>query len=449
MNEFVYEEETAAQQALARFGRLRTPHAAAVELPAMSPALRTHHDAQALKENVALRMPLNVVTPYLTARGFLNGLSEMLGAPGHDSTLVALETRPFVIPDPESEALSLNCIARRNLSAISEREGIAIPDSVRSLMMSGLSGDSQKGRRVAYTAWKDAQRKYGFSHLADFLRTLYDVVQSDVFLAPSCIIRAEPSRLARALGWAYDVLEEEFTEPMFRMHGIHLLLHSEVFSDDPDSRELRLRLYSELDKWAGRERREGMVFSFKVYDANGYLTGVDSGSTFRRNLSEFVTEVSERVRRAMGLVMAHNLGLWGIGMIDSGADLAAFRMSGKALRIDTPIWRGPRKGHRKLPPMVSVSTLVEEPHGDWQRQYQSNRTFVTPPHVPAKPYWQGKYAEQVVYASRVRTDTYLELVKEYREAAMEPEIPLAEALRSRVMDSEARQELVDLCPSLG
>ncbi len=147
-------------------------------------------------------------------------------------------------------------------------------------------------------------------------------------------------------------------------------------------------------------------------------------------------------------MFAHNFGLWCLGMLDSGADAASFRMSGESLKIDVPI-RSPGKGYRKPPGLWSPTTLVEESKDDWQRQFQRTRAFPTPPHVSPAPYWLDRYTDQLVYAARVRMDSLLELAKEYREAGLDSNIPIGEALRSRIMDSEARQELVDLCPSLG
>lgn len=445
MQEFEYVESPEAQMALARFGELRTP-AMQVEMPTMSPGVRTQYDAAALMANLRRGMDLPVISPYLSNRGYLSGLSSLLGVT--PPRLVEVYDLPLVIPDLESEALSFNCNARANFRKVSRLEGTSISRAVDELMMSGLSADATKGRKSSYQAWKDVARRFGFTTLTQFLRAHLRAIGSDVFLAPTVILRSDPRKLTRTLGWAYEILDEELTQPQFKIHGIHLLIHSEVFADDPAARETRREFFAKLDTWTGNESLENLILSFKVHDGQRNLTSLDAGSTYRRNLSEFVTEVGERVRRAKGALVAHNFGLWSLGMLDSGADTASFRMSGGSLKIDVPISH-PGRGYRKPPGLWSWTTLVEEPKEDWQRQYQKNREFPTPPHVEVVPYWMEKYTDQLVYAARVRTDLLLELAKEYRQAGLDPSIPLGEALRSRIMDSEARQELVDLSPSLG
>lgn len=83
-------------------------------------------------------------------------------------------------------------------------------------------------------------------------------------------------------------------------------------------------------------------------------------------------------------------------------------------------------------------------------QWRGKKAFPVPHGVEPRPYWNnGSYEEQVLYTSHIRCASLVELGREYRAAGADGSIPLSEALRSRIMQSEIRQQLVDLCPSLG
>ena len=58
------------------------------------------------------------------------------------------------------------------------------------------------------------------------------------------------------------------------------------------------------------------------------------------------------------------------------------------------------------------------------------------------------WGDRQVHVTRPRCGTFVELVGEYRSATMDPEVTLREAVRSRVNESELRQELMDMCLSI-
>ena len=433
-------EAIGVQNALSRFGLLRTP-AGSYEMPAMSPGIRTDVDAEAVLKTMRGGVPVMVITPYLSWSGshgsvLRAGLRSARGG-------AALEPL-LILPDPESEAFSFSCVARNRY-----RKTSAVPVAIRELMRCGLTHDRERGERLeVYQGWNHVEAAYGFAGLEKWLETRYVDAGSRVFFAIGPILRSNPSNVVRCFELTRTILLDEVSAAVFHMYGVHLILHVELFNGSEEAKAALGMIYEQLEILLTSQAVPDLFVSFKIHDASGDLQDPQVGSARRRALSEFVSDVAERVRRARGAFIAHNFANLGLGMLDSGADVAAFRVSGP-MRIDMPI-QVPRKGPRRSPTLLNPGTLSEDTVDALAARWRAKKAFPVPHGVEPQPYWNSSsYQDQVLYASHTRCAGLVELGREYRAAGVDGSIPLSEALRSRIMQSEIRQQLVDLCPSLG
>ncbi len=272
---------------------------------------------------------------------------------------------------------------------------------------------------------------------------------SSVFLAIGPIVRASERGVREAFEIGKTILMDEVGKHGFPLFGIHFLLHSELVNRSEPSKAALGLFYDELDKLLGGRSVPRLITSLKVYDGSSTLQDSQSGSPRRRALSEVVSEVTERVRRHGGALIGHDFGNLGLGILDSGADVASFKVSGLGpLRIEMPV-QPSTSGPRSTPSLFNHATLSEEPVDVILPKWRAARAFPTPTGVEPRPYWDAPYQEQVLYAAQVRCASLVEMGREYREAGLDRATPLSEALRNRVLRSEVRQQLLDLCPSLG
>lgn len=436
-----------SQKVFARFGILNTSKGSFM-MPCVSPGIRTAYDAKALLDNMSGGLQPQVITPYLSyRRSILPTLADLLGRSYLKKLIEPF--RPLIIPDPESEALSFNCIARNNFKKLGD-----VPSTVKTLLTTGLTSNPEKGKPKVHSAWKMVRKDFGLSTVKEWAMKLHRAIGADVFLAPSPIMRGNPKLVKESFESGYAILDEAIAEAEFPMNGLHLLLHAELFKDGDEAAKARKEIYSELGKWyTFKERYSGIFLSFKIHDPSNYLTDPSSGSVRRRILSEFVTEISERVTKAKGATIGHNFGNWSIGLMDSGGDIATFRVSGE-MRIDMPIKsdkkRKKGKDSKRIPPIFDKGTLSDISLAITKDLYKDKKAFPVPLCMESKDYWDlESYKDRAIYAYRTRCGTLVELGEEYREAGLHKKIPLREALHNRIMQSEIRQELIDLCPSIG
>ena len=429
-------EDLGVHQAIARFGILHTP-TGGYDLPAMSPGIRTETDARAVLLTASGGLAIEAVTPLLSwGKSFGRTILDAFSGAGGEAQVKP----PLVVPDPEAEAFSFNCIARGRFAGMADT-----PPLVKRLMSCSLSGGD--GREEVYPHWKKYAAHYGFAALEEWLESRYEDVGSRTFFALGPIIRANATRVVQCFNHVRTILEDEVAKALFPMHGAHFLMHSEMFSNTPESQAALAKMYDQLELLLDAPPVPDLFVSFKVWDANGSLLDPQAGSARLRVLSEFTTEISERVRRFRGAVIGHNFANLGLGILDSGADIASFRVSGP-MRIDTPV-RSVFRGPRPVPRLFNHGTLSEEPVEAVVAQWRSRRAFPVPAGVTPQPYWTKEgYTDQLLYASHVRCAALVELGREYRAAGLDKTIPLSEALRSRILRSEVRQALLDLSPSL-
>jgi len=451
-----------SQKAKARFGELVTGKGS-FKLPYISPAIRTHRDCGALLENIKNGLYPQVITPYASCRSsVMSDLKDILGL-SYETTSATGYVRPetLIIPDPEYEAISFNCIARKNFIILG-----SIDKNYRSLFKTALTSSKNTDSRIKVEkAWRDITKNYGYTGITDWATSILEGVESDIFLAPTPIVRGTEDSVLNAFGHGYNILDEAMSENKFNIYGIHFLFHWNLFLEsNENSSKARKKIYDMLDTWhtANRDRYSSLVFSFKIRDNNHKLSDQNSGSARRQILSDFISEISERIRRANGMVIAHNFGNWSLGIIDSGSDISTFRITGPT-RIDVPIIirRGtgigknetvsmPYKGPKEIPSIFSPDTLTEWDIERVKKMWTDYHAYPVPSCVEPEPYWTwDNYNKKVIYCGRTRCGSLVELGEEYREVGVNVEgIPLNEALRNRIKQSDIDQELKDLCPSL-
>jgi len=441
LNELQYVEEATAQRAASRFGMLRTS-SRGYEMPCISPSIRTETDAVAVTRNVADGMNPQAIILHLSYRdSYRHVITDFLGRSYSDPRVHLAE--PLILPDPESEALSFHCIARDNYLALGTP-----PTTVKRLLNTCLSKDNHsKGRYNAHTTWKEVRVNYGLTAVKDWLVSNHTAVGAHVFLAPSPIIRSDLETIDEAFTCGYTILDEARSD--FHMSGIHLLLHGELFEETDEAAKARERICSEIDKWSAvKEQYSGIFLSFKVRDQGKILLEPATGPLARRTLSEFIVELSERVRKAKGALIVHNFANLTLGIIDSGADIASFRVSGR-MQIDTPVHG--RKGKRSRSAVNSVmdsGTLADVDVGDLKKRWKLNNSFPVPSCVEPFPFWDTDLKEQRIFRSRIQCGNLVGVGEEYRAAGIDRSILLRDALKNRVKNCDVADMLVDLCPTL-
>ena len=458
MTKLIY-KEIESQKAISRFGKIITINGS-FDMPTPSPGIRTHLDVNALVKNIENGMFPQVITPFASCRNsIMSELKALFGLTFEDSSeKETIKPNILVVPDPEYEAISFNCNARYSYAKLG---GMDV--NFRELFSTRLSG-----KNVEHI-WKEITDNFGYTGITDWSTNILDGVESDIFLAPTPIIFATPNSVSKAFEHGYNILDEALNNTKFKVYGIHLLLHWKLFSEnDEEAGKARQKIYSEIDTWnnSNRERYSGLILSFKLYDNNNTLTDHNSGSIRRCMLSEFVQEISERIRRANGGVVAHNFGNWSLGILDSGADIATFRMSGST-KIDVPIVLNKKardtikkrkqllnigkEKTSKMPSIFNYDTLNDTDVETIKKLWKKEGTYPIPSCVKnAEPYWEwDNYNDRKIYCIRTRCGSLVELGEEYRNAGLDVEgIPLNESIRNRIRSSKIVQELYDLCPSL-
>lgn len=437
-----YLQTTVHRGTASRFGELVVGQRK-YQMPACSPAVRTKADVSAVVQNIGAGMKLEVLTPYLSRRNKLS--QELKPLITTNSQFMAMYGKPLILPDIESESLNFNCIARSEF----KKMGGFVP-SVAQLLNTGLRGDSSAGVQSTHTAWREVDRKYGFSGVVDWMATSQSAVGSDVFLMPTSIIRSEISTATEAFQFAKKMIPAAKAYQGFTMFGIHLLIHSEIFKTDKESNDTRKAIVDEIHTWSGFQNLRSLFLSLKVYDPNHILTDQFLGNVVRRNFSYFISDLQEGVQKAGGILVVFNVGNWALGVLDSGADIASFRVSGDT-SIERPM-RG-RKGirnQRKIPPFLIPRGLTDEDPRVLKRiAAQNNGAFPHTPYVNEEEYWEPSFNwnEKVLYTSQERCGVLVDVGNEYRNAGLDRNIPLKDAVKSRVQQAQNNQELWDMCPS--
>lgn len=444
-------EEVPSQKAKSRFGNL-VLGTGKYEMPYITPALRTQRDCKAIIKNMENGLIPQVISPYCSCKSSVMSYIKTLFGSSYDQSTIHGTVIPNIlnIPDPEYEALSITCIARRNY----ERRG-GLKKNYEDLFNTGLTS-SKDGKRIRVEkAWRNVTQNYGHTGITEWSTSILEGVDSDVFLAPTPITRPNRNSVERSFRHGYATLTEAQAENKFRLYGIHFILHWKLFASNEQSTEARNKLLSKLNTWSttDRERYSGIIFSFKIYETNKQLSDRNTGSQRRQILSDFIQDVSERVRRADGMVVAHNFGPWVLGVIDSGADIATFRASGPPT-IDVPFPSGSKRsiGPKGHPNFFSCDALTEWGIEKARQRWTEKKVLPVPHCLETKPYWKwDNRKKEALYCTQARCGTLMELGIQYRNVGVNVDSPpttINDAVKNRVNNSDITQELKDLCPSV-
>jgi len=143
-----YISQSVQPQAIARFGQLKTAKGI-VNLPAVTPGIRTKTDALALLKNIDSNLNVSVITPFISAKRTIMPHLQSLYGQSHlfDVKMV----KPLVIPDIESEALSMNCTARQRFL---QKGNLTLPGKTVSPLFS-------TGLKNYFSVWKAMDNRFG------------------------------------------------------------------------------------------------------------------------------------------------------------------------------------------------------------------------------------------------------------------------------------------------
>jgi len=456
-----YLKDDAAQAAIARFGSLVRRGTTRYPMPATAPAPRTVYEAQAVLQlaRAGASIPALIV-PISTRRSIIAELGSYAGGPSQ----LTLEgnpfypVRPFVIPDPESEAMTFGAEARARI----QNDTHSPPDALRQLLASGLTSDPKTGREETGIAWERVRRESGFAGITSWFEEAESQAMASVFLAPSPIIRSTTSSVLRAFDYGWQIADS--VETAFDAVGIHLLLHSELLGDDTESFASRRTLNESLVKlYRDPNPRNFPVISIKILDQSKALSCGPDASVKRRNLSELLVNAAEAVHLAGGLLVVHNFGVWVLGPLDCGADIVGFRGTGRTLELDmiftTPEFPRVRHGTvagklvtprasagLRVPPFDPVrlaNTRMSELKALWKEEH----AFPVADHVTPGPLWTWDKHRQRAFRTLQVTSALLQLGNEFRAAATGL-IPIRDSVRDRVERMQEHDAMHDLCPSI-
>jgi hypothetical protein len=250
---------------------------------------------------------------------------------------------------------------------------------------------------------------------------------------------------------------------LFDKYVHHFLLHPEIFEDNKDAKGSLRYLQSTIQELLkDDDLPQGCSISFKWDDTGCLEHSSEDGPKTRQNLAYLLQEISQLVQNtgeqkkfdddnteiAEGsLLILQNVGLgWVLGPLDAGVDIITTRISGRNI-IERPI-RGGIRGKRDVPAPWDHSKLAEGSLNSFKLRWNTNSAFSTPPGIAPEPYWNGLYGERLRYVCKLKAASAIALSEEYSKALLNEEIPLKDALLNRIKQSDVKQELMDLCPSL-
>jgi hypothetical protein len=444
-----YEEKTAFEHAASRAGRLHTP-AGVFDVPEVSPSLRTLTDWKAVQLNIEHGLQVRVISPYASEADSFGPEFADFFWPTQTRLIPTSVPSPLVIADIESEALSFNCKARENYKRLDKPMGKSGRNEAMELLLS-TSGRTDAGLRTqeAHAAWNQMLEEYGPGLLMDWTKQHLTAVGSDVLSVPTPIIKKEAGSVENALRIGKLLLPIAQRSTEFKMHGIHLLLSDGLFDVSSRATKARSALEKGIASWAMDYTTRDLFLSMKIDDSGTILNDRERGRIARRHLSDLLVNLQQSVRLSNGVLVAFNVGNWALGYLDSGADIAGVRLTGRPI-IDR-LWAG-RKGETHeldVPPITSLRSMADEPYEVVKEHYEQNdQAFPVPSCMDPEPYWGFSPRDQWKYVARAKCGVFVSVGKEYREAAEDPSKPLRESLASRINDSGMRQELTDLSPSV-
>ena len=431
-----------------RYGILGTGRGTEHGTPATVPYISKLSDARVALDlySRGAEIPA-LVLPLTRYREVNSALAPLTGLWTGQRTLesASYTNAPLIINDIESEAFSFGCRAR-----IGYQDKLTPPESVKKTILNvGMTSDKSSGRLEYSKGWRILREQYGLAGFRAWQEGLQVKTGSPIFMAPTPMIRDDVNSVSLAFDIGKELLNTVETQA-FEGLGLELLLHSEIMNYDPQSEQARKRIIeSILSMTKGRSPPTGTPFiSMKLYDS-GHLVGDTNSRNARTILGEFLMDTAEAVRKVGGIFILHNFGVWALAGLDCGADFVSFRTDGEKFKID-PIWRSNSKRKRKAPEVQPFNSngLCNDNLKNFKRDWERSGAFVTPTHVHPYDYWTQQLYKQQEYRTSLIMDSLLDLGKEYRDA-FDGEIPIKDAVSSRVSRMKEQDAMYDMCPSLG
>lgn len=425
--------------------------------PSTGPCLRTEMESKAF-----LRLfrdgarPSAIFVPLSRRIQMRSNLGPLISSarPTLDDFVTA-QDRPVVFPDPESEVLSQPCQARERF--LNER-GTKIPEQVERLFQTRLRDSLGPDSRGFERVWDQTIETVGISNLGDFYQTMTRESGSKIFLAPGPMIRGSVRSVKRALQVAWRLVDDAAAN--FDAVGPHFLFHSDFFGQDAAEAQARAAFLDSIQReYASQSPRKLGYASIKLFQ-NGHDLSYGAAASQRRvNISEFIRNLSHHVRAMGGAVVAHNFGTLVLGPLQSGADIASFRGDARPYFID-PIWhrqkargRPSRKGKRRVAKRViapwDAVALCDGSTRDYRTSWEKDNlhAFRTAEHVEPEAFWDLPFELQFEYRTRQIIGSLIQVgVEYYRD--LNGEIPIGDAVRSRIQRMREQDAIIDYCPSL-
>lgn len=457
-----YERDAAVQSAITHFGRIGDGKQLQVDTPAFAPTPRMRYEARAVLRLVKGGGEVQVlIVPLSTRREVVSELAPLIP----DSRQLQLDTQEkptparLVLPDVESEVFALSCDARRRLLS----DQVARPRSVKELLCCGLTSSSKKQRKETGDAWTFVDSQYKLATIGNWMERLEMQARATVFLSPAPIVRALPGYARRALDMGWRIVDT-IQETAFQGRGVQLLLHSDLFVDDPIAEAERRALLSGFQNlYQSPSPRNNPYIAIKFLDKGHLLTRGPQQSVARGHLKDFVFEAGEHLARANGVLVVHNYGAWTLSAFDSGADIVGARGTGDLLEIDDhfgtqkPKKRGGQmaRGRHRLTgawrkkirvnpfdPMGLCDVSVKEADAFWKRW----GAVTVAEHVTPVEWAKLDVEQRREYRAMQVFGGLLDIAKQLRAAA-KGNTPVRDAVRDRVGRMKDQDPMVDLCPS--
>jgi len=454
-----YVEESQPKGTVTRLGHLdNTATGRVYSTPSTAPCLRTETEAKAflrLFQDGAI--PAAIVIPLSRRAEMRSILGPMIDTsrPTLDNFVIAGDI-PVTFPDPESEVLSMSCQARDRLLADKDKR-TRVPEQVEGLFQTRLRSGSDPGSRNYERVWDQTIGTVGIANLGDFFQRLTREAGSRVFLAPGPMIRGSVGSVNRALKATWPLVDDAASS--FDKVGPHFLFHSDFFRNGADETRSRAAFLDAIRREYSipSPRRVGYV-SIKFYQNGHDLSYGASASRLRTNASEFLTNLCHHARGMGAAMIVHNFGTLALGALQSGGDVATFRGDAKPYFIDEFWHRQPKKGKQRrrksrtrtkyIAPWDPVA-LCDGVEADFRSSWEKDdlHAFRHAEHVEPEPFWEYSWERKFEYRTRQIIGSLIQVGAEYRRD-LAGQIPIGDAVRSRLQRVKELDQVIDYCPSV-
>lgn len=431
-----------------RFGKLYLDENEYYDIPSFAPVPRREYETVAMMDLKARGVTFPIIIAPLSKRKEVRSLiaSSVISDDGRIIGSINDKSKTLTIPDTESEVFSFNVPAREEYSVDK-----SIPKSVKEILLKTALSDNKDDHTIEYgEAWDIFKKDFSLSVLRAYEEKLQSELGSPIFFVPTPLIRTGIKNVERAINYGIEMMLTT-EKQSFKGIGLNLLIHSEIFGQSDNSEASRTKLIKMISKLGKQDDARITSFpfiSFKIYDPSNYLVLSSQASVFRRNLSDTIVSLMEEVRSMNGLLIAHNFGRWGLGAIDSGADITGFRCDAQVFKVDRFYRRQGEVKADNLPvPPFDPEKFSDGNLREFKRSWLKNDTFPHPPHVEPENWWDKSPDTQYRYRARTIVDSHMEFGKETRDS-INSNIPVSDAISSRVGRMKEQDPMFDLCPSL-